>query len=256
LAMSETGLIVADDGRIRSITLDSPAKRNALSPEVLANLLQAINDSKLSSARVVRLDHTGESFSSGLDLRSVLGSKPDLSPLARVLEALQQLRQPVVAVVDGAVRAGGLGILAVCDVVFASPRSHFAFSETKIGAVPALISGPILRRVSPYRIVPYFLTGETFAADVAARLGLVSVVSENPVAEAQRLIETVLSAAPRAVEVTLALLRQDMRGEKPSTESLQHLSEQVFAGDEAQEGIRAVLQGRAPIWRSLPDEVQ
>jgi len=223
---------------------------------MLANLLQTINNAKLSSARVVRLGHTGESFSSGLDLRSVLGSTPDLSPLARVLEALQQLRQPVVAVVDGAVRAGGLGILAACDVVFASPRAHLAFSETKIGVVPALISGPILSRISPFRIVPYFLTGETFTADVAVRLGLVSVVSENPVAEAQRLTESVLSAAPLSVEITLALLRQYMRGEKPLTESLQHLSEQVFASDEAQEGIRAVLERRAPTWRSLPNEVR
>jgi enoyl-CoA hydratase len=242
-------VIVEDDGRFRAITLDSLANRNALSPELLTDLHRAIEGARTSSSRIVKLGHTGETFSSGLDLRSVVGQVPDLSPLALVLDALQQTRQPVIVVVNGAVRAGGLGILAACDVVFASPQASFAFTETQIGAVPALISSPILQRTSPREIARYFLSGEIFDALVAEKLGLVSEVSDDPLAAALRWSESVLSAAPRAVEVALSLLRASLRGELPAIDSLRRLSEQTFAGDEAQEGIKAILEKRLPAWR-------
>ena len=135
-----------------TITLDSPANRNALSTALRSQLIAALEAAARStSARVVVLDHTGPAFCSGMDLKENVSAAPGsegIREVPRILQLITHCPKPVIAAVGGAARAGGLGLLAACDVVVASATARFAFSEVRIGLVPAVISVPILRRVA------------------------------------------------------------------------------------------------------------
>ena len=237
-----------DDGIVRHILLDSPKDHNALSPDLLEQLQAALDGASSSAARVIRLGPVGPTFCSGMDLRTMVGNAPDLSPLRRVLESLSLTRQPTVATVSGHVRAGGIGIMAACDVVFVARHTDFAFTETKLGAIPALISGPLFKRVAPHLISRYYLSGEVFDAETAYNMGLVTEAVDDPTAAANDWAAAVAAAAPGAVSATLELLRQAVSGGLPTLRALQELSERTFAGAEAQEGIRALLEKRKPVW--------
>jgi enoyl-CoA hydratase/carnithine racemase len=153
-----------------------------------------------------------------------------------------------VATISGHVRAGGIGIMAACDVVFVARHTDFAFTETKLGAIPALISGPLFNRVAPHLISRYYLSGEVFDAETAYNMGLVTEAVDDPTAAANDWATNVAAAAPGAVSATLELLRQAVAGGLPTLRALQELSERTFAGAEAQEGIRALLEKRKPVW--------
>ncbi|MGA0064321.1 MAG: enoyl-CoA hydratase-related protein [Ilumatobacteraceae bacterium] len=247
--MSAPLVTVADDGRVRRITLASPETRNALSRELLVELDAALRGAAASTARVIVLDHVAPAFCSGLDLRQASGGVLDLGPLATVLESLLATRQPVVAVIDGPVRAGGLGIMAACDVVVVAESVTFAFTEVKIGAVPAIISATVFRRVSATRLARYYLTGGELNADEARALGLVDVVAADSRSAGESVINEMLAAGPRALEATTSLLRGAARGDDMNVRVLQRLSESVFASDEAREGMASFLAKRPPSWR-------
>ncbi len=240
---------VADDARIFRIVLDSPANQNALSRQLLVELHEAICAAASSSARVIVLTHAGPTFCSGLDLKETSAGALDLGPLADVIEALGGTRQPVMAIIDGAVRAGGMGVMAACDLVVVAETVNFAFSEVMIGVVPAIISAPVFRRVAPGRLTRFYLTGEIFTAAEAQDLGLVDVVGGDVRAASAVLVERLLKAGPRALELTLAMLRDALRGERTELRDLQRLSETVFASAEAREGMTAFLNKRLPSWR-------
>lgn len=238
-------------GRAATITLNSPQTRNALSIELIAKLLEAIKRADGSESRVIVLTHTPPAFCSGLDLSQLAGGSVNLSGLESVILALRKVRQPTIAVVTGAVRAGGLGIMAACDLVVVAPSVNFAFTEVKIGAVPALISVPILARVAWTNMAAALLTGDEFDAARALAIGLVTHVVEDPHDTAQRLVNSICAAGPVAVATTTKLLR---RAADESYESklaeMRGLSEQVFASAEAREGIAAYLEKRPPSWKT------
>jgi len=237
--------------RAATITLNSPQTRNALSSELIAELLHAIERAAESDSRVIVLTHAPPVFCSGLDLKQVAGGSVDLSGLESVILALRHVRQPTIAVLTGAVRAGGLGIMAACDLVVVAPTVNFAFTEVKLGAVPALISVPILARVAWSSVAAAFLTGEEFDATRALAIGLVTHVSDDPQGTAQRIIDSICAAGPEAVATTTKILR---RAADDSFESkldeMRQLSERVFASGEAREGIAAFLEKRPPSWNS------
>jgi len=247
--MTEPLVTVADDGRVRRITLASPDTRNALSRRMLDELDAAVRGASESSARVVVVDHAAPAFCSGLDLREASGESLDLGPLASVLESLLGTRQPVVAVVDGPVRAGGVGIMAACDVVVVAESVTFAFTEVKIGAVPAIISATVFRRVPATRLARHYLTGAEVGADEARSLGLVDVVAADARSAGESLVNEMLAAGPRALETTTALLRSAARGDDMNVRVLQRMSESVFVSPEAREGMAAFLAKRPPSWR-------
>ncbi|HZR48243.1 MAG TPA: enoyl-CoA hydratase-related protein [Streptosporangiaceae bacterium] len=173
--------------RVVTVTLDSPANRNALSRVLVAQLRAALDAAGLDeTAHAVLLTHTGPAFCSGADLSEMRsGHGSGLGPGSGTADMLSLFRQvltlpiPVVARVDGAVRAGGLGVLGACDVVLASARSTFAFTEVRLGLAPAVISLPLRSLLTARGISRYFLTGETFAADVAAEIGLITAVGDD-----------------------------------------------------------------------------
>ena len=247
---TEAQVILEITPQVATITLNSPNTRNALSSEFLRELLHAIERAGESGSRVIALTHTPPIFCSGLDLKQVAGGTVDLSGLATVILALRKVRQPTIAVLTGAARAGGLGIMAACDLVIVAPSVNFAFTEVKLGAVPAAISVPILARVAWSSVAAAFITGQEFDAARALSIGLVTHVSEDPDITLQGLVELICAAGPEAVATTIKILRHAANDAyETNLDEMRQLSEQVFESAEAREGITAFLEKRPPSWR-------
>ncbi|MCW2679881.1 MAG: putative enoyl-CoA hydratase/isomerase family protein, partial [Frankiales bacterium] len=187
---------------VATITLDSPANRNALSAqlrrELGAHLATAVAD---DAVRVLVLAHTGRVFCAGMDLKEARGGSADaqgVNEFPALLEALWTSPKPVVAQVAGAARAGGVGMVAACDVAIASTAASFAFTEVRIGVVPAVISVPVLPRLTARAAHELMLTGEVFDAQRAAEVGLVNraVAPEQLEEEVARYAQMLALGAP------------------------------------------------------------
>jgi methylglutaconyl-CoA hydratase len=244
---------------VATITLDSPGNRNALSAQVrrelLAHLQSAIDD---AGVRVIVLDHTGRVFCSGMDLKESRGAgvrDQGVNDFPAILERIWASPTPVVARVAGPARAGGVGLVAACDIAVAAEDATFAFSEVRVGVVPAVISVTVLPRLLPRAAHELFLTGETFDGPRAVRIGLINsaVPAFDLDAEVERYVEMLRLGAPGALGATKAMLRR----ERPSAlgaqfAEMQELSARHFAGEEGQEGMRAFAEKRKPAWAVRP----
>lgn len=239
--------------RIDVLTLDSPHNRNALSIQLLTELRRGIADSAAGDARALALDHTGTVFCAGVDLRerqSLPPGTPSHSELlGGVLRDLWAYEQPVVCRVGGAARGGAMGLVAASDVVIASPAATFAFSEVRVGVAPALVAALALQKVPLGHLLPALVTGETFSAAEAQRLGLVAQVDDDPDAVA-RVCDGIVRGAPHAVATTKALARRAAGvGDLDALlDQMEALSAQLFAAPEAVEGMAAFTERRAPSW--------
>ena len=234
---------------IATITLDSPANRNALSAQLRAQLSDALQYSADDdSVRVVVLDHTGPVFSAGMDLTEPPDAVKELPP---ILQRIWTHPKPVVAKLAGHARAGGIGMLAAADIVVAAEHTTFAFTEVRIGVVPALISVTVLPRLR-HAAHELFLTGETFDAARAVTIGLVNtaVPAEQLDAEVDRYTGMLIQGGPQALALTKQLLHRDLT---PDFAATLKLSAARFASAEGQEGIRAFAEKRAPSWVSRAD---
>lgn len=246
---------LAVEAGIATITLDSPANRNALSAqlrrELLAHLSTVLAD---DAVRVVVLGHTGRVFCSGMDLKETRGAgvqEQGVQEVPRILSTIWDSPKPVVARVAGPARAGGVGLVSACDIAVAAEDATFAFSEVRIGVVPAVISVTVLPRLLPRAAHELFLTGETFDAARAVAVGLVNsaVPAAGLDAEVTRYVEMLRLGAPGA----LAATKQMLRAERPSSMAeqfarMQELSAGFFAGAEGQEGMAAFAEKRPPSW--------
>ena len=248
------GLEVADG--VATITLDSQHNRNALSRQLLADLHHALDGAEAVAPRVIVLTHRGPSFCAGADLkeRSATGSAPaDSAPFVGVLERLMDAACPPIAVVNGAVRAGGIGLMASCDLVVVHTSTTFALTEVRVGVAPAIISVPILRRVPASRIAAAMLTGESFDAEAARSMGLVTHVSSDVVSTVDDLCEGVAHGAPAAVAATKRVLNTVPVMERTAAfAAMASLSNEMFNGPDAAEGMAAFAEKRRPSW-ARPD---
>ena len=239
---------------VLTITLDSPANRNALSAELRAGLADALTAAAgRSSVRVVVLTNTGTTFCSGMDLRESSGAtsvSAGVRELPRLLQLVVRSPAPVIAVVRGAARAGGIGLLAAADVVVATSDATFAFSEVRVGLIPAVISVPVLRRMSPAAAHELLLTGAQFDAARALRTGLVNAVAEPADVDAvvRAYLDRFRSGAPGALAGTKAMLARGHDDSDGRYAELLELSAQQFASAEGQEGGRAFVEKRPPSW--------
>lgn len=256
--MSEdTVLRVSTSRGVATLVLDSPADRNALSRPMRARLRAALRTALADDAvRVVVLDHTGRVFCSGMDLAEAAGGaagEQGVRELPELLETVWRSPKPVVAVVRGPARAGGLGLAAACDVVVAAASATFAFSEVRLGIVPAVVSAVVLPRMARSAAHRLMLTGEVFDAAAAAAGGLVDLcVPDSEVDATVAAQVTALAAgAPAALAETKRLLRAG--GLRGSTEELLELSARFFAGAEGQEGIAAFREKRPARWVPTAD---
>jgi methylglutaconyl-CoA hydratase len=244
-------------GALATVTLDSPANRNALSSQVLTELDAALAGALAdTSVRVIVLTGAGPAFCSGADLKETRAGRaaaPELYP--NILQLIWDSPKPVVCRVNGSARAGGIGLIAASDIAVAADSATFAFTEVRIGATPAMIAVPCLRRMEPRAAAEYFLTGEVFGARRAAEIGLLTrAVPEAGLDEQiSRYTDLLLGGAPGALGVTKTVLRE--AGTLPVAEGLARMAEVSagrFASAEAQEGMAAFADKRAPSWSLRP----
>jgi enoyl-CoA hydratase/carnithine racemase len=213
---------------------------------------------RASDGRALVLDHTGTVFCAGVDLRERAAAGADQtrhsSLLGELLRALWEHPRPVVCRVGGAVRGGGMGLVACSDVVVAAPEATFGFTEVRVGVAPAIVAGIALQKVPLGPLLPTLLTGSTFDAVEARRLGLVTVVSDDSTAERDRLCEAIAAGGPDAVAATKAVARKIAGAVSldPMLGELEQLSAQLFASPEAAEGMAAFAERRPPQWADAP----
>jgi methylglutaconyl-CoA hydratase len=245
-----SALRVERDGSVLRITLARPDRRNAFDAEVIGELSQAFVD--VGRASAVVLAGEGASFCAGADVEwmrasvglSVDENVADANAMRQMFEAIDRCPAPVVARVQGHALGGGAGLVAVADIAIAEPKTVFAFSEVKLGIIPAVISPFALAKIGPGAARRYFLTGERFDAETALRIGLVSEVAEELDAEVERVVAELLSAGPHAARWAKRLVRERPDG----PETARWIAERR-ASDEGQEGLQAFLEKRKPRWR-------
>jgi methylglutaconyl-CoA hydratase len=242
-------------GPVTTLTLDSDHNRNALSrglmEELLAGLRAALAD---DSTRVVVLSHAGPVFCSGMDLHETQRSDAENLPAASLpalLRVVWESPKPVVARIGGPARAGGIGLIAACDLAIASEDATFAFSEVRLGVIPAVISATVLPRLTSRAAAELFLTGASFDGRRAAEIGLLTAA-----VGADQLDETVdsyltrlLQGGPHALAGIKQLLHRAHRGELGTElEELSSLSVRYFTSAEGREGVAAFGEKRDPAW--------
>lgn len=241
------------EGGIAMVTLDSPENRNALSARLVDGLaahLRTVGDD--DPVRAVVLTHTGNTFCAGADLAEAAregGLAKGTERLVALLRQILELPKPVIALVDGHVRAGGLGLLAACDLAVAGTSSTFAFTESRIGVAPAIISLTVLPRLGDRAASWAFLTGSTFDANRAEAIGLVTEATPEPQVALAQLTDALRAASPQGLAESKALLTAPLLAafDARATE-MTELSARLFASPEGQEGIAAFRERRPPWW--------
>jgi methylglutaconyl-CoA hydratase len=232
------------------ITLARPERRNAFDAELIAELAEAFVD--VGRARAVVLAGDGASFCAGADvdwMRSSVdlsydANVADATALRRMLESIESCPAPVVARVHGHALGGGAGLVACSDIGIASPDAQFAFSEVKLGIIPAVISPFALAKIGPSAARRYFLTGERFDAATALRIGLVHEVADDLDGALERVLRELRTAGPKAVRAAKRLVTE---APLDGAETARRIAERRTS-DEGQEGLRSFLERRKPSW--------
>jgi methylglutaconyl-CoA hydratase len=241
---------------VTTLTLDSPANRNALSTPLMRQLLDGLAAALADPAvRAVVLSHTGPVFCSGADLKETAEAQANgrvpAEMLADVLAAVWQAGKPVVARIAGPARAGGLGLIAAADIAVCTREATFAFSEVRIGVIPAVISATVLPRLSSRAAAEFYLTGNVFDGVRAAEIGLVTaaVPAEELDGAVAGYCDALVRGGPLALAGTKQLLRR-VPGEDVRTDlaDLSARSAGYFKSAEGREGVAAFREKRAASW--------
>jgi methylglutaconyl-CoA hydratase len=242
-------LTVERDGSVLRVTLARADRRNAFDAAVIAELAEAFVD--VGRARAVVLAGEGPSFCAGADVDWMRASASlsydenvaDANAMRQMFEAIDRCPAPVVARVQGHALGGGAGLVAASDIAIAAPGTQFAFSEVKLGIIPAVISPFALAKIGGGHARRYFVTGERFDADTALRIGLVSEVAEDLDGAVDRVVGELLSAAPSAARWSKRIVRERPDG----PETARWIAERRTSA-EGQEGLAAFLERRKPEW--------
>jgi enoyl-CoA hydratase len=242
----------SSDRGVARIALDSPRNRNALSAALVEQLTRALSQAGADDAvRAVELTHTGGTFCAGADLTEASqgGMRAGTARVLALLRHIVALSKPVIGSIDGHVRAGGLGLVGACDIVLAGPKSTFAFSEVRLGLAPAMISLTTLPRLEPRAASRFYLTGETFDAATAARIGLVTAAVEDIDAGTMAVLDSLRACSPQGLAETKPLLTAAILAAfDDRAEALADQSARLFDSPEAAEGMAAFLAKRPPSW--------
>jgi methylglutaconyl-CoA hydratase len=252
--------------RIATVTMNRPEIHNAMSTQLLLDLQAAFYDlSRDKHLVAVILTGAGKSFSAGADLAMMQAAanytreqnQQDARKMAEAFDDINKFPAPIVARVNGAALGGGLGLMAVCDIVITVDSARLAFSEVKLGIAPAMISPFIIRKIGPSWARRLFVTGERFTPALAREIGLVHTVV--PLAELDATVES-------TIQELLTSAPQAMRACKDLASTVGHmdpLAVRIFTAgtiarlrvsDEGQEGLKAFLEKRKPNWISAQEE--
>ena len=257
--MAYAALQLAYDAGIATVTLDRPDKRNAISFELLSELLAVLDEVEASRAQILILTGAGKAFCAGLDLeelKSLLGKTraenlADSERIARVFRRLYDFPKPTIAAVNGAAIAGGTGLATMCDFTLAAPEAKFGYTEVRIGFLPALVSSILVWQVGHKIARDLLVSGRIFDAAEAHRLGLV-----NEVVEAAQLMPRVRELAaslqensPASMRATKALINgfigKDL--DRQFADSIAQNAEARATAD-FREGVTSFLEKRKPKW--------
>src|SRR5579864_8486941 len=250
---------LAYDGGIATITLNRPDKRNAISYELIEDLLTALAEVAKSTARVLILTGSGKAFCSGMDLenlKALTGRTPeqnvrDSETMARLFRSLYDFPKPTIAAVNGAAVAGGCGLATLCDFTLAVPEAKFGYTEVRIGFVPAIVSTFLLRQVGEKHARDLLLTGRIIEAEEAHRIGLINeiVPSEKLSGRARELASQLMENSPASLICTKRLLSEHARSELDA-QILSAVRENaaIRATADFREGVSSFLEKRKPRW--------
>ena len=257
--MNYATIQLACDGRVATITLNRPDKRNAISFELINDLLRALDEVAKSDASVLILTGAGKAFCSGMDLdnlKALLGRTPeqnlhDSETMVRLFRTLYEFPKVTIAAVNGAAIAGGTGLALLCDFTLAVPEAKFGYTEVRIGFVPAIVSTFLLRQVGEKQARDLLLTGRIFAADEAARLGLVNeiVPGDNLMARARELASLLMENSASSLRATKQLLTDHARMELDAQiDAAVRENAAIRTTADFREGITSFLEKRKPVW--------
>ena len=257
--MSYTTIVVTDEPPVRTITLNRPERRNAMTPDMQLELIAAMEEASASNCRVVVFAGAGDAFCSGLDLSALHGMndktpaehRADAERVAQLFRTLYELPLPTIAAVHGPAIAGGTGLATICDFTLATPAAKFGFTEVRIGFVPALVSAFLTLQIGDKRSRDLLLTGRIFDAAEALRLGLLTEVvdPQNLSQRVQSLVETLTANSPQALAATKRLLAaQNKAWLDAAIEAALEANAHARVTADFREGISAFLEKRKPVW--------
>lgn len=250
-----------DAGGVAIITLNRPDKRNAISYELIADLLAALEEVAGSSALVLILTGAGKAFCSGMDLenlKALIGRSPeqnlkDSETMARLFRSLYDFPRPTLAAVNGPAIAGGCGLATLCDITLAVPEAKFGYTEVGIGFVPAIVSTFLLRQIGEKHARDLLLTGRIIGADEAQRIGLINevVFAEKLMGRAQEIAAQLMENSPASLACTKRLLSDSARADLDAQiQAAIRENAAIRATHDFREGISSFLEKRKPRWSS------
>ena len=250
--------VETDERGVARLVIARPERKNAFDAALIAELISAIARIDRSSRAVV-LQSEGDTFCAGADIEWMRGTAgysleqniADSTALARMFRALYDLEMPLVARVQGAAIGGGAGLVAVADIGVVSTEASFAFTETRLGILPAVVSPYVVRKIGPARATALFVTGSRIDAKRAHEIGLVERVVEPSDLDAAvgRVLEAIRSGGPKAVNAAKRLVREieGRRIDEVTDLTVKRIAE-IRVSEEGQEGLRAFLERRDPRW--------
>ena len=247
------------DSGVATITLNRPEKRNAISFELIDDLLGALKEVEASDAIVLILTGEGKAFSSGMDLenlKALLGRSPeqnlkDSETMVRLFRSLYEFPKVTIAAVNGAAIAGGTGLALLCDFTLAVPEAKFGYTEVRIGFVPAIVSTFLLRQVGEKHARDLLLTGRIIGAEEAARMGLINevVALEKLMQRARELAAQLMENSPSSLRATKQLLTDHARAELDMhIDAAVRENAAIRTTADFREGISSFLEKRKPVW--------
>ncbi len=258
---TENTLQVESDARgVRTFRLNRPERRNALDGVLISELLQALRDAEDDAGiRVLILTGSGETFCAGADLHWLHSQAQNATEqfaeaatqIGALIAALQEVSKPVIARVNGLARGGGVGLLCACDIAVATPDASFAFSEVRLGLLPAVIMPCVITAIGARQARRFLLSGETIESDLALAIGLVhEVVAPGWLDETVRdITEALLLGGPQALAETKRLLGELTAGTPVSLDDRGRRLTRLAASEEGREGIAAFVEKRKPRWQ-------
>jgi len=251
---------------VKTITLNRPDKRNALSPALIDELTIALREAESCDCRVVILTGAGSAFCSGLDMehletmnaRTVEENRRDSENLSLALRSLYDFPKPVIAAVNGPAIAGGMALATIPDFSIAVPEAKFGYTEVRVGYIPAIVASFLLRQVGELRTRELLLSGRILRAQEAMQLGLVTqIVDHNELMpSAHALAQTLLMNSPQAMQAVKRLLSKHAKRRLD-----EELEDAIIANaeqrstDDFKEGVNAFLQHRRADWPSMKVKV-
>lgn len=250
---------LAYDRNLATITLNRPEKRNAISFELIDDLLRALDEVAKSDAIVLILTGAGKAFCSGMDLdnlKALLGRSPeqnlkDSRTMVQLFRSLYEFPKVTIAAVNGTAIAGGTGLALLCDFTLAVPEASFGYTEVRIGFVPAIVSTFLLRQVGEKQGRDLLLTGRLFGAEEALRMGLINeiVAPEKLLSRARELAAVLMENSPASLRATKQLLTDHARAELDAQiEAAVRENAKIRTTADFREGITSFLEKRKPVW--------